>query len=556
MKMAQQYAAHTQSKLNDWYTPSAVEAFSAVEAEFQKKVGPMGAYLPFSDDGMSKLRRVMSDSPVLSRLNLKALELTGRWFESLIPRGSIHHADLNEVIYGMKDSSDSHGMDPTRNSGWPYCRSKWLWSPNQPGAYTPSGRERELAFKAMVATADATIRQAHQVSSYKEMPLHLVGLVHQRVNEPKGPNPFHWSDEKGEFDVKRIVIAMPKDLDGLPGGTVNRSLVAKFRNIVNPATGLPIAMGWNSQPVIDADMERLLRQASARNLTVLSGDVSNFDGSLPPWLIMLVARHASVWMDKPTANLFLAGIDAFVYKTSVIYPGGVIDEGPSKVKSGSQYTNTIDTLCNTFIQKYGEFAGYYTLISQHSQGDDFLLLGPGVNPNSVERCFGDFGMVCNAAKQFYEPHMLNFLRKLYIEGVPGGIASFNRVVGRSLSLEDDTILESEEINPYSVTVQLEARLNTMAFNPLFEDAVHFFQEHDKFKLFKDISPEALLKRAGDYGERVLWTATRVKQQARGDMPFASWPVNRVIRGEKLPPPGEGRFLAVHGKRLSAVPTIG
>nr|UDL14600.1 MAG: putative RNA-dependent RNA polymerase [Picobirnavirus sp.] len=530
--------------------PSLLMYLFQGEADHLKNVGPMSCFLPWAWDGLDKLKAVMSDKQPLSTLKVESWRKALRWIAGWFPAGSVKMSSIDEAISGFHTSASIvNAMDTSTNSCFPsYVRQ----FKTDDDLMTP---ERKEAWSHIQAEARGLYDMARRVRSHRDMPIHHVGTANQRTNVSKGPNPFVYDSDKRRFKLKRIVIAMPKGTDTLPMRCITTRLQPLMAQLVNRSNGVPLVGGWQPQANIDKFCQVMLSSADADGRIVLSGDVSNFDATLPPFVMWECALAMSKWMTRETSNLFLSIVHADVYGTSVIYPGGVIDECPSSMKSGMAITNMLDTVCNLAIQKYGEFSGYYSIHSHTCMGDDFLIEGAGVEPESVERAFADFGMVCNASKQFYEKGALNFLQRLHLIHIPGGIAFSARVAGRALSVEDDTLMGFDERTRYAFTLQLLMRLNNMCFHPFFEDTVKFFQDGDKYHLFSNLPAQTVAKLAGEYGRRKMMENAKIRNRVSSDTEFENFPVNRVSRGGSLPPVGNERYRYVYGKRFEDVPLI-
>lgn len=515
-----------------------VRSWTEVEQDQSENWGPQSQFLPWTADGPLKLAAVMTDKRVKSGLNNRALHQALDWVSKLLPFGSIHAISVDEAIRGMGGNA-KFALDTTTNAGYPSWVRDW---------YIKSDAKRTVARVETVeyvsARARALCETAKTSSSYKDVVTDFVGTASQRTVQ-KGPEPLKPKD--GKLKGKRLVIAMPK-METIAGKTIMAPLQAALTRVRNPKTGVRLIPAWAPQPVLDKNIQLFLDYAHAKRRLPLSGDISAFDASLPPWFMWLLSVAMSKWMDKPTANLFLGIMNSDIYHTWVISPSAVVEPGPSSVKSGSIFTSLIGCMANATIQKYGEYAGYYSIDQQCVMGDDFILDGNGVEPESIEAAFADFGMECNASKQFVEPDMVHFLQRLHVLGLPGGIGSVMRVGGSTLSVEDDTQLKWDERNRYAFIFQALARIENANFSPMYESFVDFEAQGDeRYHLGKEMTVSEIVRGAGSYAERKLAESALKPWKATGTgVPFSQWTVNRVLRGEALPPPGKARFRAVYG----------
>lgn len=527
------------------FTPDFPAVFKEVEEAQRANVGPQSMYLPWTLDGPNKLMAVMSDKPPKQGLNSDAYRKALQDVASLLPPGKIKRLSVEEAIKGM-GGNPTYALDTSTNAGFP----SWVRGWGQQPAPGDSNNARGQAL-------DGIRRRCNSVLEYVDshnglLNLTWIGTASQRLVQ-KGPHPL--TVEKGKpLKAKRIVIAMPKD-ETILGKTIMAPMQAALAQVRNKDSGVRLIPAWASKATLDKNMQMLLQFAEDHGRIVLSGDISSFDATLPPWVMWDCFKAISTWMDTKTAQLFLSICKADVYGTGVIHPSGFIPPRPSSVKSGSIFTSLIGCMANYLIQRYGMHAGYYRISQQCVMGDDFLIDGDGVIPESISQAFADFGMECNPSKQFVYRGCCHFLQMLHVLGLPGGMGSIYRIGGNVLSLEDDTQMRADERNEYAYDFQALARLENGCYNPVFAEWVDFVAAGDRNRLHASLNPDEISKRAGTYAKRKLeegrvkpWTATS------GGIPFRFWAVNRVLRGEKIPPVGVKRFEWYNHRRYSEVPS--
>lgn len=523
-----------------------VKAWDEVEQDQASNWGPQSQFLPWTLDGPKKLHAVMSDKPPLRDLNWNAVRKAQEWISSLLPPASIHAITIKEALAGMH-GDPKFALDPTTNAGYPSWVRIWY-----PKTEEQTDEARRMTFKLVVDQASALWDLAHNQPDYRKLVRDRWGTASQRTVQ-KGMEPLKPND-KGELKGKRLVIAMPKD-ESILSKTVSSPMQFDLTRVRNKSSGVRLIPAWAPMPVLDRNLQKFLQHAHDHKRIPLSGDISAFDASVPPFVIWLVAQAMSVWMDQPTAAIFLSLEFSDTYRTGVISPDRVVEPCPSSVKSGSNFTSINGCMINAFIQKYGEFAGYYEADQLCVMGDDFILDGDGVTPEAISHAFADFGMVCNASKQFVYPDAVHFLQRLHVLGMPGGMGSIFRVGGSTLAVEDDTQMKWDERNRYAFIFQALARLENANFNPEFETLVRFIAQGDKrYHLGEKMSIQEIVRGAGSYAERKLMEASLKPWKSTGSgVPFTHWAVNRVLRGEKLPPPGQERFKAIYGIPYTRVP---
>jgi hypothetical protein len=350
--------------------------------------------------------------------------------------------------------------------------------------------------------------------------------------------------EGKEEKRKRIIMAFPKE-EAILWKLLTPVAMESIREW-KLSGQVKIMCGWYDLPTIDIEMQRMLINAESKGRTVLSGDVSNYDASLPPQILMdvgaVLARHVS-----GKSRLYEKLVRAMLYNTYLITPNKLWEPQPSSLKSGSGVTNLIGSLTNIAIQYYGVEAGIYKLDNMAVLGDDFVLDGEGVSPEATEEVFSHLQMESHPDKQFYEPKALHYLKRLHILGLPGGIASVFRTLGSALSFEQ-LQFKPAEWNPFAYVVRALSQLQNAVFNPAFEDLVHYLQSGDKYGLGAEYTPDELVKKAGKPGEQMLKAdETATWKHHSKENGFTSWAVNGVLRGETLPPLGNERFNRVHAQ---------
>jgi hypothetical protein len=305
-------------------------------------------------------------------------------------------------------------------------------------------------------------------------------------------------------------------------------------------------VAWIDLPAIDEDMQLMLRIAEDAGRTVVSGDISGFDASIPPKLIERMGAVLGGWLFN--AEYLGRGLCySLAYKVKLITPDKIWEEQPSSMKSGSGLTNLVDSLILHTILVYGEKIGLYKLVNFAVQGDDFVVDGEGVTPETISKVFSHFGMSAHPDKQLYERRALSYLQRVHYLGYIGGISSVYRTLGSALSYER-LRYRAGEWNGYTDVVRAISQLENCVFHPAFEDLVEFFRKADKFHLGADISPSRVIELSGDAGTDVIYRDTGASWKSSGDMDgFSQNAVNGVLRGELLPPLGSReRFLRAYG----------
>lgn len=505
-----------------------------IELEERAGIGPISPFLPWEKDGPQKAKAIFRDKPQLPGFDVNAYNRALERFAALVETQSCSIDSLDVAVRGTGNGED--GMDTSTNSGTPFWIRRWKPAETNGSVrlFDPKDEERRVAFNWIMNRAEELRALFSESRATNEIPLWYATAGQRLV--AKGPKPFSPKS-------KRLVIAYPKE-EAVLGNTWAPNVMNKLRAAVMPS-GNRIMAAWFNLPVVDSNAQVILEDANNQGLIVNSGDISAFDATVPPWLLMDVGRVIASWV-RGGQHLVENMFKAMVYRTVLITPGGFYGPGPSSMKSGSVVTNLGGSCSNIVIQFYGEELGLYSLRSLAVLGDDFLAAGPGVNPETTERTFASFGMEANQKKQFYQKDALQFLKRLHYRGIPGGIASAYRTLGSCLSLER-LAEKPSEWSQWAYVVQALSKLSNLSFNPLITETVSFLAEGDRLQLGRDMSPQAVVASSGDAGTRILAEDSRKSWKQMGDgVKFENWLVNGVLRGEVAPPVGRERFKRVYG----------
>jgi len=507
-----------------------------VEDDQKKDIGPISMFLPWLMDGPEKAKKVYQNKEYHAHFNKAAWERALERLESLVGPQSQGVLSVDMAVNGMTSGGDEDdenvpvGLDTTTNSGAPYFITPWRPTEEMKEA---KFREVDEAYNYYIATAKSSIREMR--SGAGEYPLQLA-IASQRLVQ-KGPEPYNPKS-------KRLVIAFPKD-EAIIWKTFTPPLMETLRK-VRSSNGVEIMCAWNDLRFIDERMQTFLRHADSQGRTVLSGDVSNFDATLPPSAIVDVGRVVATWVRGYT-NLIQGLVYRMVFGTGLITPDKYYEPGPSSLKSGSGGTNLLGSLLNLAIQYYGEEVGFYKLDGVCVLGDDFILDGEGVSPEATAETFEHFNMESHPDKQFYEARCLHYLQRLHYLGRPGGMSSIYRTIGHALGLER-TSTKAGIWNRFAYILRALGQLQNCVFNPWFPQLVETLKEGDNLKLGQEFSdPMDLVEQAGPLGTEILREDINAPWKRTGaNTSFRNWAVNGVVRGEVLPEPGEGLFERVYG----------
>jgi hypothetical protein len=511
------------------------EYLHEIEMSEREKIGPMSMFEPWEKDGPNKAKAVFRDKPQLPGFDVAAWGRALDRTQSLVKSQSCELISPMDAINGTgADTYD--GMDTSTNSGTPWWRRKWKPSGGANGEAGPIGEEEEtnLVFQWYKSRVEQLVPLLSRKVEISQLP-YWYATASQRLVQ-RGPKPF---DPKS----KRLVEAYPKE-EAILCKMFTLNVMQAMREVKLPG-GNRLMCAWFDLPTVDTNMQYILDHAAKNSWTVNSGDISNFDATVPPWVLWDVGRMVATWV-KGGQNFVENLVKAMVYRTILITPSGLLGPGPSSMKSGSGLTNLLGSLANATMQFYGEEIGLYSLSCLSVLGDDFISCGKSVNPDTTSLTFASFGMEAHPDKQYYQPNTLQYLKRLHVRGLPGGIASVYRTLGSCLSLERLAV-KPKEWNKFAYVVQALSKLNNAQFNPGFTDLVTFLGTGDRLHLGAEMTPQEVVSSSGTAGQKILMEDARHSWKRMGDdMSFANWPVNGVIRGEKLPPLGKERFRRAYG----------
>jgi hypothetical protein len=526
--------------------PDAVlrDAFmEELETSNRKNIGPKSMHRPYSEDGPAKLAAVLAPKSVSGDFDQQAFNRALSRLVAMVPAGSLRLDDEYQVLSrerskGHEFDIDAPGLDGTRNSGLPYLTRPFKPNPSMsPKVYE---RTRQI-FEDIAATS---IRKRKRLLQNQDV--EYVAIVGQRLVN-KGLKQLE--SEKS----KRLILALSKD-EAVNWKVFTPQLQESLKMCKAPS-GIRPFMAWYDAPQIDEEIQKHLRWAESRGLTTLSGDISGFDASVVPQAWQQVADAASVWFKEP--NYFKALNRSVINNVTIVSPIGIHAPVASSIKSGSGGTNLMDCLINIATLFYGEEMGFYKAESYAVQGDDFFVAGEGVEPESVAEAYAHLNLEVHPDKQTFCRGRLNYLQRMHVLGWKGGIASLYRVVGSLLVYERLTV-KPDQWNPYLETIQSISKLENLAFHPGFEGAINMVAQWDRYKYFRDLTPDTIVSKAGSLASDVLArdsAASISTRTAEGTKQgFANSPVNGVLRGEVMPPVGsKERFLRVYGnQRISQV----
>jgi hypothetical protein len=512
--------------------PYLQEILMDAEMGQRENISVQSAYEAWEQDGPEKVANVYSDKDFSPDMQESAFEEAFREVSSMIPQGSIRVTSPKQAVRGAEHARynphaiDQEGMDITTNSGPITYNSHWWYTEGMPA---DKGEQAEISMQVILDRANEA------VADYKAGRDHVWGAIAaKRLAQKKDPK-----------KRKRLVIALEK-AEPVVVKTFSPEVQEKLRSY-RARGGVHVYGAWIDLPRIDQDMQLMLHTAEDGGRSVISGDISGYDASIPPKLIAKMGYMIGRWLFN--AEYLGVGLcNSLAYGVDLITPNRIWDHCPSSMKSGSGLTNLVDSLILHTILVYGEKIGLYEIVNVAVQGDDFVLDAKGADPEKVQTVFSHFGMDAHPDKQMYKRKALNYLQRTHYLGWTGGISSAYRTLGSLLSYER-LRYRSKDWTGYTDVVRAISQLDNLVFSPVFEASVEFVREGDKFNLGADISPSQVLQKSGDAGEDVIYRDSNASWKSGGDIDgFARNAVNGVLRGEQLPPLGSNeRFVRAYSE---------
>jgi hypothetical protein len=508
-----------------------------IESDNLAKVGSKSQHLGYGHYGDSKVGAVFSDKdrkPVISEETLLAsvndvIKLAnGKTVQEWTVKESIDSPP------NAKDDLEDDSMDFTTAGGAIDYITGW-WPTN--GMSDAKRLDAEKSKRYILGRIDYILKRYAQGE-----PVVYNALVGVR-NVSKGQD---WTNT----DKTRVVLALEKAEVILARRAV-KPITDMLRMTQSGKYGIMPFASWNDTPVIDMQMQKLLQVSKELGYPVLAGDWSGFDASIPPWLFKYAAMVLEAWC--PTAKWIQTHIHSLTYGVRLLTPTKIWEPQPSSVKSGSGFTSLIGGVLNLLVLYYGKNAGDYDIDAVSVMGDDFVLLGDGVNPQKISDNADRFGMVAHPDKQLYVYGALQFLQRLHIHGWPGGIYSVIRTLNSILSYEK-TPRGKGAMNEYSEAIRAISQLENAAFNPAFDALVRYMKTGDKFHLGADIPATEVIARATDEGLKFLTETGNYGRKSK-DL-ITSWGsnvTNGTLRGEQMLRMGSmDRFSRVYGNRTKSL----
>nr|QQM16319.1 putative replicase [Nitsystermes virus] len=506
--------------------------FHYLESPEMEKIGPQSTAKPWNEWGPDLAQNLYQDTPFPGPdINSRALERSVEHVQSLVKVDSIRMTSAQQAIgqrvNGSVESMEAEGMDGTTNSGFPYLIGHW-----KPGL-DESDPEKLEAFRWLMSKRVPSVNEA--LSQGKVVELSAIASTRMTQKGADGP-------------AMRLVDAIEK-VEPICWKRFTPDLIAALRETMQ-------FCALNDTPYIDLTMQTILETAGREGRTVIGGDYSNYDQSLPSEFIALGGQIIANWVRG--GRTYVNALVRSMINSRLVTPTKIWPIAPGGMRSGSGGTNLLDSVCNLIVIYYGQEAGYWKVVSAAVQGDDFVLDGPGVTPEAVAEVASLFGLSAHPEKQFSVGGSLSFLKRLHIEGKLGGIASVMRTLGSILSYERLGVRPKDWNSEVNDTIRARAQLQNACFSPFFETLVQYVSSGDRFHLGKGKTLRQLLKSAGDTATSTLRDSLSGQVQLLGgalDTSSLDKAVVRVLDGKRMPPWGSRqRFLDAYGDRAShAVP---
>nr|QQM16254.1 putative replicase [Patsystermes virus] len=518
------------------FKTNADSLYSEVEGDNKDKMGPRSVYLPWHLDGRQKCDHLMTEKHPGPGFDYtvfrEALSILKDWIKGRTVNFQPYRDVVSGVPNGAAGDDLARDADPNTNSGEPFDLHGW--KPTE-GLSAKENASRKIAFDYYVSRAE--VERDYYL---KGQSLYGYSLFNIRHNVSHGPRPL--DSEK----TKRVVNMMPKS-DMFHARQFLWALQDEMKKVVRMGEISALTnVAWMDLPAIDLEMRRAYNFCAKYGYSIVSADYSGFDASLVADLVVELGSTIGSFI-KDGGYFIQSYFHTVMSNTGFVTPTEVYVPQPSGIKSGSGVTNLVDTLMNMCVAIYGELVGKWKLAMFYAQGDDAVIAGPGVDPQSYQEIAALFNFTANPDKQFYSQANVQYLQRMHGEGIFGGVFSTFRALNSSFHLEN-LKYHGDEWNPYAQAVQVISKLANASFNPAFEELVNYVKQADAFKLGADLPAAQVVKRGGTAAEQMLHERDYIAANVTTAEGWEQNPVNLVLRGGTLPPVGsKQRFAAVYGQ---------
>jgi len=503
------------------------------------KMGPIGMFTPQSSWAPSKLANYYdfdAKGKYPKDLNRSAWDEACQRLAGAVPAKSINALSIDEVKPDSQMGDDKH-LDGSTYSGFPGCTSDWYIPMGSPKRAKEDDWHRHVRESITNDTREWRAR-CEETLDWTKCVRDLVYVCQQRVNVARGPNPLK-PNNQGDIKAIRPIWAGDKRHVWL-SKTVGAPIQLVMKGLTWKDTGLTSYPGWWN--VTDRDV--IMQRAMAINpkAKYLAGDWSSFDQHVNPWMRWDMCLAISNWLSEPARTIYLAVQYSSIFKSRILFSGGVMGPGPSGIHSGDYTTSVDGSGYNTLLHFYGEEAGLYLLDYAAFMGDDFWGHGDGFTPEAEAEMAKQTGMALKAEQQVHLTSVVEFLQFSHVLGTPGGIYPISRCAVKSTSQETEAkMLKSDYGNPYFGYFQWLARMNNGMYHPQAEEFWRWaVRGIPHWQQLTKLDPDRLLSLAGDSAKM------RLTQQSyspgtdlsRAGLAFRDFPICRVLQlGESMPPAG-------------------
>jgi hypothetical protein len=242
-----------------------------------------------------------------------------------------------------------------------------------------------------------------------------------------------------------------------------------------------------SQELTDLRACEIFRLSKEYSIPIIGFDASNYDASIPKYLIRLAYELISSWFGEDfTESSILYQLYDYMSGCDLVTPIGVFTDRRRGVASGSGLTNVIDCLVQLILFEFvvGELSADRSKCRIIVNGDDGIWLIPGLTPDLLSSLINQFGLECNPDKVSFGYDHFTFCQRLYhrrylMNGLNVGIRSAFRTVNGIIGYERrrpvfwNSLMES---------VRIIMQLHELRNNPIHYDLVMFLINVDEFGL--------------------------------------------------------------------------
>jgi hypothetical protein len=288
-----------------------------------------------------------------------------------------------------------------------------------------------------------------------------------------------------EDDPKQRLLWLVDHAEVILGKSFQDPLLATLR----PRFGFA---AWESKDRVDREVTEMLGKPC------MSVDFSNFDATLPAWLLDLLIDLIAEWFIPTSRSVYaISALREHFVRGSIITPSGEETGRTGGIPSGSVWTNKIGTLANKWLY---HCVAYYLGVSEvkwMGLGDDGVWqYEPMPTSQDVSDVLKEVvGVQVNPDKSLLSTDHVIYLqdhhhRDYLRNGVAVGVRPTFRMLGRAISLER----YSTRMDKWMQSVRALLQWEQTRWSPAFRKFVAFLYDGDE--LLRRFDPSIIFRRGG------------------------------------------------------------